>query len=172
MAGNVWEWVQSEYKDYPYHADDGREENLDSTDVLRVLRGGSWDDNENNARASNRNNNNPNNQNDNIGFRCVAAAPGVVSASQVQRVHGCDASAPGEHSRPGPGWGAIANSTKDSLPPFRPVGWCREPGRWQIELLNALRVFSRLSASGGEGFKYESLVLLAVSTSCQRIANE
>ncbi|MBI1880036.1 MAG: SUMF1/EgtB/PvdO family nonheme iron enzyme, partial [Chloroflexi bacterium] len=105
----------------------------------KVLRGGSWNNNENNARASNRNNNNPNNQNDNIGFRCVAAAPGVVSASQVHRVHGRGASAPGEHSRPGPGWAAVANSTKDTLPPSRPVGLCRGPGRWQLESLRALK---------------------------------
>lgn len=122
--------------------------------VAKVLRGGSWNNNENNARASNRNNNNPNNQNDNIGFRCVAAAPGVVSASQVHRVHGCGASAPGEHARPGPGWAcpehsrrtALAGSTKDTLPPSRPVGLFREPGRWQLESLRALGV-----AEGAEG---------------------
>jgi formylglycine-generating enzyme required for sulfatase activity/flagellar basal body-associated protein FliL len=75
MAGNVWEWVQSEYKDYPYHADDGREENLDSTDVLRVLRGGSWYYYGHYARASPRDSSNPYGQGDYIGFRCVAAAP-------------------------------------------------------------------------------------------------
>ena len=35
----------------------------------RVLRGGSWNNNQNNARAVNRNNNNPNNRNNNNGFR-------------------------------------------------------------------------------------------------------
>ncbi|NJN98901.1 MAG: SUMF1/EgtB/PvdO family nonheme iron enzyme [Anaerolineales bacterium] len=52
--------------------------------VAKVLRGGSWNNNEINARASFRNNNNPDNQNTNVGFRCVVSAPGVVSASQVR----------------------------------------------------------------------------------------
>ncbi|PWB73131.1 MAG: hypothetical protein C3F07_10405 [Anaerolineales bacterium] len=38
---------------------------------MRVLRGGSWNNNQDNARASNRNNNNPNNRNNNNGFRLV-----------------------------------------------------------------------------------------------------
>lgn len=41
LSGNVWEWVGSAYRDYPYRPDDGRED-LDRVDVLWVLRGGSW----------------------------------------------------------------------------------------------------------------------------------
>ncbi|MBN1479309.1 SUMF1/EgtB/PvdO family nonheme iron enzyme [candidate division KSB1 bacterium] len=37
----------------------------------RVLRGGSWNNNENNLRVTNRNRNNPQNRNNNIGFRCA-----------------------------------------------------------------------------------------------------
>lgn len=39
-----------------------------------MLRGGSWNNNQDNARATNRNNNHPNNRNNNIGFRlcCVS----------------------------------------------------------------------------------------------------
>ncbi|MBK8538762.1 MAG: SUMF1/EgtB/PvdO family nonheme iron enzyme [Ardenticatenia bacterium] len=43
-------------------------------DRPRVLRGGSWNNNPDNARASYRNNNHPNNRNRNIGFRVVLAA--------------------------------------------------------------------------------------------------
>jgi len=35
----------------------------------RVVRGGSWNNNDNNLRCANRNNNNPDNSNNNIGFR-------------------------------------------------------------------------------------------------------
>jgi len=41
----------------------------------RVLRGGSWINNQDNARADNRNDNHPNNRNDNIGFRVLCGAP-------------------------------------------------------------------------------------------------
>jgi len=36
-----------------------------------VLRGGSWNNNQENARAEYRNNNHPDNRNNNIGFRVV-----------------------------------------------------------------------------------------------------
>lgn len=40
--------------------------------TVKGLRGGSWNNNQNNARVENRNNNHPNNRNNNIGFRVVA----------------------------------------------------------------------------------------------------
>ncbi len=39
-AGNVWEWVASAYRPYPYDAEDGRED--PSSPAERVLRGGSF----------------------------------------------------------------------------------------------------------------------------------
>jgi hypothetical protein len=38
-----------------------------------VLRGGSWHNNENNARCAYRNRNNPDNSNNNIGFRVLVS---------------------------------------------------------------------------------------------------
>ncbi len=40
MAGNALEWTNSAYRSYPYSAADGRENT--SSNVQRVLRGGSW----------------------------------------------------------------------------------------------------------------------------------
>jgi formylglycine-generating enzyme required for sulfatase activity len=40
-----------------------------------VVRGGSWNNNERNARAAYRTYNDPANANDNIGFRCARSAP-------------------------------------------------------------------------------------------------
>lgn len=40
-----------------------------------VLRGGSWNNNRDNARCAYRNDNNPDNDNDNNGFRLATRAP-------------------------------------------------------------------------------------------------
>jgi formylglycine-generating enzyme required for sulfatase activity len=39
---------------------------------FRGLRGGSFDNNDNNLHADNRNNNNPTNENNNVGFRVAS----------------------------------------------------------------------------------------------------
>jgi len=53
MAGNVWEWCN------------------DASGSNRAIRGGSWNNNANNARCRNSNWNNPDNANNNNGFRAV-----------------------------------------------------------------------------------------------------
>jgi len=52
------------------------------TGSVRVLRGGSWNNNPNNCRAANRNRNNPNNRNNNIGFRVARDFLGGISTRQ------------------------------------------------------------------------------------------
>ncbi len=73
MVGNVWEYVQSIYKDYPYAPTDGREDTSAATvDALRVLRGGSWNYGISFAPATYRNNDFRLNPYYNVGFRCAA----------------------------------------------------------------------------------------------------
>ncbi|MEI7846756.1 MAG: bifunctional serine/threonine-protein kinase/formylglycine-generating enzyme family protein [Chloroflexota bacterium] len=69
MAGNVWEWVNSQYKLYPYNAKDGREDLF--TDAARVLRGGSFYYHSDLSRSSYRYWENPSVSNLDIGFRCA-----------------------------------------------------------------------------------------------------
>ncbi len=71
MAGNVWEWTQSLYKDYPYRAGDGREDLKASGS--RVLRGGSWNNGRNLARCSVRFRDAPDSFYPLVGFRVVGS---------------------------------------------------------------------------------------------------
>jgi iron(II)-dependent oxidoreductase len=86
MAGNVWEWASSlwgkslaepEYK-YPYDHTDGRENMEAGDDVLRVLRGGSWDLYRGLARCYSRFRGYPDNRYDNDGFRIVVSPISVL----------------------------------------------------------------------------------------------
>ena len=71
MSGNVWEWVNSIYLDYPYTPDDGRESEDDCCG-LRVLRGGSWlEEDSLLARAAVRLYYSPFTEDYNLGFRCA-----------------------------------------------------------------------------------------------------
>jgi len=67
MAGNVWEWVRSEFKGYPYNINDGRD-NI-SNNTSRVLRGGSFDGNAVGVRCAYRYGNSPNDHSHDYGFR-------------------------------------------------------------------------------------------------------
>ena len=71
MAGNVWEWTRSLYKEYPYDVRDGRE-NLEA-DGPRVLRGGAFSDDERYVRCAYRGRLSPRYRGGCIGFRLVAS---------------------------------------------------------------------------------------------------
>jgi serine/threonine protein kinase len=79
MAGNVWEWTRSLWGEdsekpdckYPYNPKDGRENLKASNDVLRVLRGGSFDFSVRRARCAYRGWSYPNLFGWNYGFRVV-----------------------------------------------------------------------------------------------------
>lgn len=85
MLGNVWEWTSTEFRDYPYRDDDGREsevgdsgpnaesETHDASEGApqRVLRGGSWYCDPEDLRCAVRGSGEPGDYPDGIGFRCV-----------------------------------------------------------------------------------------------------
>jgi formylglycine-generating enzyme required for sulfatase activity len=74
MSGNVWEWVSTIYDEgdypYPYHWDDGRED-LEQTDALRGLRGGSFLNFGDSLRAAYRRGRDSDREDGINGFRCA-----------------------------------------------------------------------------------------------------
>jgi formylglycine-generating enzyme required for sulfatase activity len=79
MAGNVWEWTRSLWRDYPYDPTDGREDLAVGGYARRVLRGGAFDDFPVTLRCDYRHGDNPDSRADDIGFRVV-----VSSSSRTQ----------------------------------------------------------------------------------------
>jgi formylglycine-generating enzyme required for sulfatase activity len=81
MAGNVWEWTTSLWGEdssepefaYPYDPTDGREDLETGDEVLRVVRGGSWNVGRNHARCAVRLRHNPIYHWDDCGFRLVVS---------------------------------------------------------------------------------------------------
>jgi formylglycine-generating enzyme required for sulfatase activity len=73
LAGNVWEWVNSIYKRYPYDATDGREDDSDTTSQ-RVYRGGIGSYIDNGAGATMRFKLAPDGRDWYVGFRCARSA--------------------------------------------------------------------------------------------------
>jgi formylglycine-generating enzyme required for sulfatase activity len=67
MSGNVWEWCLNEYENPKRRGVSGK--------ARRSVRGGSWRNNQGNARCGYRNRNNPNRRYNNIGFRLVCVSP-------------------------------------------------------------------------------------------------
>lgn len=75
MHGNVWEWCQDFYANYPRNNVSNPLVVVDVDTVLRVLRGGSWNVNARNCRSAFRNRNTPSDRFSNAGFRLVREAP-------------------------------------------------------------------------------------------------
>ena len=72
LAGNVYEWTTTRYRDYPYRADDGRED--PTAEGRRVMRGGGWSVDQTRVRCAYRGRNNPWFWNGRSGFRLARAS--------------------------------------------------------------------------------------------------
>lgn len=73
MSGNVWELTRSPLQDYPYNPDDDGDDL--GSEVIWVMRGGSYADQVNNVRAAVRGGVDPSVRNLTIGFRLVIGTP-------------------------------------------------------------------------------------------------
>jgi formylglycine-generating enzyme required for sulfatase activity len=81
MAGNVWEWTSSLWGTnflrpdfgYPYRLTDGRESSDAPNTTWRVVRGGSYDDQEKFVRVTLRFRLEPDSSNLTVGFRCACS---------------------------------------------------------------------------------------------------
>ncbi|MCB0055043.1 MAG: SUMF1/EgtB/PvdO family nonheme iron enzyme, partial [Caldilinea sp.] len=71
MSGNVWEWTRSLWANYPYDPADGRERLDAGPDMRRVMRGGSFLNNDWNVRCAARSRYDPNFPYGYFGFRVV-----------------------------------------------------------------------------------------------------
>ncbi len=70
MAGNVWEWVDNWYDDYP-----GSATNTNFAQTRRVMRGGGWSSSNSNVRSVTRLGGSPSYSGFDVGFRCARSVP-------------------------------------------------------------------------------------------------
>ena len=77
LAGNVWEWTASRYRDYPIRLGDGRDDL--AVEGPRVLRGGAWYFPASLARAAFRGRPHPDTRYYAIGLRLLCSPPSSIT---------------------------------------------------------------------------------------------
>ncbi|MEA3337259.1 MAG: SUMF1/EgtB/PvdO family nonheme iron enzyme [Chloroflexota bacterium] len=85
LVGNVWEWTRSAYEPYPFEVRPADGSDEETVAALRVLRGGSWNNEIHNARCAVRNRNIPTNMNNNSGLRVVCAHLSAPAGNAVRQ---------------------------------------------------------------------------------------
>lgn len=77
MLGNAREWTSSDFVEYPYFDDDGREDDPPDQFPQRTVRGGSFQYGEDQLRASQREFYDPNDDTSELSFRCAIDFTGI-----------------------------------------------------------------------------------------------
>ena len=103
------------------------------------MRGGSFNNNDNNLHASNRNNNNPTNENNNIGFR-------VSEAPEMQVARTCGQIRTGGEARPAV---PCSGTTRSSGVPVEDGQAKKKARPW--------RVAAKVKGAAGPPFPFESI---------------
>jgi formylglycine-generating enzyme required for sulfatase activity len=87
VHGNVWEWCEDRYGEYP--TEDGVDPTGPERGSLRVIRGGGWDYFGGRLRAADRDHDQPAGRNGALGFRLAAGPrPGGAGGARRGRGHG------------------------------------------------------------------------------------
>ena len=84
LAGNAWEWTTSAYRNYPYDADDGRED--EGSPDPRVVRGGAYSHGPGEIRCSYRHGMLPGAVDHYVGFR-LACAPDTRLGLEMETIN-------------------------------------------------------------------------------------
>ena len=94
MSGNVWEWVSDFYSKNYYQVSPVKNPAGPDQGTKRVIRGGSWADDETQLRSARRGNHDPNERSDRVGFRIVVGSAAQSGSSKIRGHKTLTANAP------------------------------------------------------------------------------
>jgi len=94
MMGNVSEWVSDFYSKNYYQISPLKNPAGPEQGTKRVVRGGSWADDETQLRSARRNSRDPNERGDRVGFRLVVASAAQSGSNKIRGPKTLTANAP------------------------------------------------------------------------------